>query len=150
MPVDYGDARIWVPSDWNVNDGDCPKRGRGVVFLGVDPTGPCRDVGVTIGLSPISIAPHAAMPSRTVNGYELYSVAPAFVTADAPQSFAVPDLHVTVTLPRSRTGDQILATLAPSARHVALHDTVQPPPGWQHVQQGGIELSVPQTGGSRL
>jgi hypothetical protein len=83
------------------------------------------------------------MPSRRVNGYGLYSVAPTFATADAPQSFAVPELQVTITVPHSRTGDQILATLAPSARYVALDDTAQPPSGWRHVQQDGIELSVP-------
>jgi hypothetical protein len=145
MPVDYGDARIWVPSDWNVNEGDCPAHERGVVFVGVDPTGPCRDVGVTIGLSPIYTAPRGARPSRTVNGYGLYYVAPASVTADAPQSFAVPELRVTITVPHSKTGEQILATLAPSARHVALDDTTQPPAEWRHVRQGGIELSVPRT-----
>jgi hypothetical protein len=65
------------------------------------------------------------------------------VTADAPQSFAVPALKVTITVPHGRNGDQILATLAPSARHVALDDTTQPPSGWRHLQQNGIELSVP-------
>jgi hypothetical protein len=143
MPVDYGEARIWVPSDWKVNAGDCPARGSGVVFVGVDPTGPCRNVGVTIGLSPIFVAPQGATPSRTVNGYGLYSVAPTSVIADAPQSFAVPELQVTITVPHSHTGDQILATLAPSARHVALNDTTPPPSGWQHRQLDGIELSVP-------
>jgi len=63
--------------------------------------------------------------------------------ADAPQSFAVPALRVTITVPHGRTGDQILATLAPSARHIALNDTTQPPSGWRHLQQSGIELSVP-------
>jgi hypothetical protein len=143
MPVDYGEARIWVPSDWKVSEGDCPARGSGVVFVGVDPTGPCRDVAVTIGLSRIYIAPQGATPSRTVNGYGLYSVAPASITADAPQSFAVPALKVTITVPHGRTGDEVLATLAPSARHVALDDTTQPPSGWRHLQQNGIELSVP-------
>src|SRR5260370_22242120 len=93
MPVDYGDARIWVPSAWNVNEGGCPAHGRGIVFLGVDPTGPCRDVGVTIGLSPIYIAPRGARPSRTVNGYGLYYVAPAFPTAHTPQSCSSPELR---------------------------------------------------------
>ena len=110
VPVDYGDARVFVPHTWKVVTDLCPGRVAGYVGLGDAFTHGCEGAPPSfVGLS-ATLPDHSARPTHVVNGYALYA---------AGTSYVVPALQVTIRADGPRT-DQVLATLAPSSELVAL------------------------------
>lgn len=143
--VDYGDARLAAPLDWQV---DSPI---------VDPIVKCppvSPVGVVISrvyqstCSSILIEPIApgALPSRpalTIHGIKLYVVADDVTIV----SYSAPELGVTLTIRGVEAAKPLLDTLTSSSRRVALGPGGAPavPHDWHTVSYGGITMRVPPT-----
>jgi hypothetical protein len=142
QPVDYGNARVWVPGDWTIyaNHVPCDWFTNGVVlnanFNELCPVG--SGIGEAVPsyalMQPVSNPMAAQHSSRYVNGY--------LVKGDA--IYVVPDLSVQLTLvgPESNA---ILATLGPSSRDAVLAPGAAPPapPTWQTVSYGSLTVRVP-------
>jgi heat shock protein HslJ len=137
VPVDYGDARLFVPADWKVTAGGCPGPAPAWVEVG----GPYK--GICGGSTPSTFLAiwgfteaHDPAPARVVHGYSLYAA------SGIPDVFVVPALHVTIAA-SGPLRDEALATLAPSSRLIALTYRRPVPSDWSAVSYAGIEVSVP-------
>ena len=136
VPVDYGDARLFVPADWKVTAGGCPGSAPAWVEVGGPYKQTCTGTPSTfIDISSFT-GPHEATPARVVHGYSLYAV------AGNPDTFVVPALHATIDA-RGPLRDEALATLAPSSRLIALTYHGPVPNGWNEVGYAGITVSYP-------
>ena len=119
VPVDFGDARIYVPRAWSVTTEGCASEpSPGWIELGASYQGGCMGpadrkpfVQITGAVSPT----HSPDPARVVHGYRLYAVG-----ASAAGTYAVPDLATTFHVDGA-AAEQVLATLAPSSEFVALN-----------------------------
>ena len=113
VPVDFGDARLFVPADWVVTAGGCPGSAPAWVEVGGPYKQACNGGPSTfIDISSFT-GPHEATPARVVHGYSLYGV------AGNPHTFVVPALHATIDA-EGPLRDEALATLAASSRLIAL------------------------------
>jgi hypothetical protein len=133
-PVDFGDARLWVPPSWRVVFGACTGLASGWIVLDEPYDDSCRQRAATIQLGELSAGSVPSRPALTVNGYRLYST--------APDTYAVPDLHVTV-IAHGLASRRVLATLAASARTVALTYHASVPRSWHEIHYAGLVLAVP-------
>jgi hypothetical protein len=143
VPIDAGDARVWVPGNWTLETlsacNRTPER-----FIRIIANGsPC---GATTHPEDVSISaiPRSAAitPTETVHGY---GVSPEFLRCDCPNfsRYDVPELGVQLGF-TGELADRILATLAPSARKVALAFAEQPvPKTFRRISDAGLNLSVP-------
>jgi hypothetical protein len=156
VPVDLGDARIWVPPIWRVETeedatecGDFGQRHLpvdgllGLGFAGAlcprHPNFKPRQSGSLV----LSAARPAGAPYRTINGYRVYRPAP---TRDAPStSYEVPELGVRIALNGS-LATRVLDTLAPSSERVALAYATKPVPArYRNVTTDRVALAIPSS-----
>ena len=155
VPVDGGDARLWVPPDSNTHqDGKCvfaPPAEPPVVTVGSVAPPDCQaQVGGYMHPLPPLMAEVSIIseteastirPSLTVHGYRLYRRAAARHRGWA--FYEVPQLHVQIAT-HGKLAARILATLAPSARYVALdtaYETVSQ--ASRRLTRGGVAVSIP-------
>ncbi len=150
VPVDVGDARIWVPDTWTVETTTlaCGLSDRPPVVgvVGIDtvdfacPSDPSFDPQQAASLISASATPDGTHYD-VVNGYRIYRVA---LTADPTSTvYDVPELGARIVLHGS-LADRILSTLAPSAQEVALAFATQPTPiTYRSVITDGVSLSIP-------
>jgi hypothetical protein len=136
-PVDYGDVRLFAPPDWKVTAGGCGGTAPGWIEVG----GPYKEeCGVRaptfIGVYAFADQ-HEAAAARTVHGYVLYRA-----NAANPNDYVVPALDVTIRAEGPKR-DEILDTLAPSSRFIALTAHEASPGDWRTVSYSGITMRVP-------
>jgi hypothetical protein len=146
-PVDEGAARLWVPAKWTLVFGDSCSGGT-------------ADTGVvSVGSTALAQCPRASTPAqnaaalmdstrrdagafRTVHGYRVFAVN-ASKAARTWSVYDVPQLRARIAV-RGSFASRILATLAPSARSVALAFIDQPvPTTLRTVTRQGVRLSIP-------
>ena len=142
IPVDFGDARLWIPPTWKVvRAGDCPADSRaGWMSLGLSGTeGLCGSGTATLTISTLSESVPAGSDRRTINSFAV------FHSRTGLHQWSAPALHVFV-LTSDATSERVLNTLAPSARRVATHTAAQPVrAGWQRVTYNGITFAAPES-----
>jgi hypothetical protein len=148
-PVDEGNARVWVPDDWQLERrGGCVGSAAGVVGLGpLDQT----ECGARAYPSEprVAVAPwsstHQGTPLFTVHGYAVYKAIDPYRPDAGWAVYDVPELAVQVAL-RGTLARRVLDTLGPSALEVALDAAHgSPARGWRSVHADGITLSIPPT-----
>lgn len=134
-PVDYGDARLWVPPTWEVAFGACEGLASGFVETDYSYDDSCRKSPSLVKLDPIDLrwSAHGAR-LRVINGYRVF--------ASSGDNYTVPDLHIALVA-RGWLADRVLATLAPSSRTVALTYHAARPSGWRELTDSGITFRVP-------
>jgi hypothetical protein len=142
QPVDYGNARVWVPQGWHVfypGMGECGQSLVNQAFIAPQAEkcaerAPTSASVMTIGPLPNGGGGHTS--TRHINGY--------VVLVHSSDTFWVPALSVQLTLDGPLT-QQILATLGPSSRAAVLAPgpAPQPPSTWQTITYGGLTLRVP-------
>ena len=149
VPVDEGEARVFVPSDWYLEPQDACAEDRsagGIVSVGKLPHANCNPANqYSIPAQAASLIPlfqhRSSRPSLTVRGYRVYNVG----ASTSGRFYEIPQLNVSIVLRGSLAG-RVLGTLAPSARNVALaHNTV--PTHWHAVSEDGVSLSIPPSWG---
>ena len=133
-PVDYGDARLWVPPTWRIVFGNCDAPAQGFVQTDNSYGQSCSNKTTVIKLDPLTTTNFPGRPSETIHGYHLF--------AAAPNVYAVPALHVTLTV-KGADSSRVLSTLAPSSRTVALTYKGAAPHGWRAITHAGVILRVP-------
>jgi hypothetical protein len=133
-PVDYGDARLWVPPTWRIVFGNCDAPAHGFVQTDTSYGQSCSNKTTVIKLDPLTTTNVPGRPSATIHGYRLF--------ATGPNTYAVPALHVTLTV-KGTDSSRVLSTLAPSSRTVALTYRRAAPRGWRTVTHAGVSLRVP-------
>jgi hypothetical protein len=150
-PVDEGNARVWVPSDWELQpplQGSariCRSSAVGLISVGNLPFAGC-DSRQPLPKQAVALIPsspkHTGGPSLTVRGYGIYDVntyAPAWNFYDVPQ------LGVRIAY-NGTLGSRVLHTLAPSAAKVALAFAYEAVPNdWHAVTEDGMSLSIPHS-----
>jgi len=152
VPVDEGDARVWVPANWSLSSGSVCFSAASVtptVSLGQLAQSSCRSMGESHFALPAESVSLIASPNRTagaryrmIHGYRVYAANaakpdPAWLVYDVPQ------LGSRIAL-RGSLARRVLDTLAPSARAVALAFAPQPPrTNYRHVIAAGVRLSIP-------
>jgi heat shock protein HslJ len=142
LPVDFGDARVFIPPNWKVTPGTCPTGTSGSIQLGPSSGRGCgggAGGGPFVGV--LSYAGnHQPTATRTVHGYRLYRLGGEnpFLSL----GYDVPDLHVAIYAD-GNGADQVLATLGPSSAKVALSYRGTQPDGWQQIAFNRITLSTP-------
>jgi hypothetical protein len=152
VPVDYGDARLWVPPTWAVTAGSCPPvSAPGWIQLGGPYRQLCPVYHGTIGaprqdyvnVTTLRDTNTVGTIKRVINTYAVYDR----ITHGPGGDYAVPALHVTIALGwRTPQNSRVLQTLGPSARLIALDPSAQKAPnGWQHVEYGGLTIAAPST-----
>jgi hypothetical protein len=143
QPVDYGNARVWVPPDWSIlptGVSECATLVK-VVLLN-PPTTVCNSPRTPV--SAVTIWPIGSVdetgPSRTINGYRV------LVPSITP-TFYIPRLSVRITIQTTSDAQRqtILATLGPSSRAAVLAPgpTGPPPRDWKAASYGPITVRVP-------
>ena len=144
-PVDYGNARMWVPGQWQViPPGTCTNVWFMRVFINQQSTTcpPSQSHGVVpspfyVVMDPLGPKPNAPMSTKLINGHLVFEGGSPFVAW-------VPDLEVRLIVVGGDASN-ILATLGPSSRAAVLTDGPGPPaPGnWQTVTYDGLSIRVP-------
>ncbi len=144
QPVDYGNARVWVPGDWKISPpgfGECGASYVKEVFI--DP--PAEKCAQQIAPNAAFITIHTLTsvaetgPTRTINGYQV-------IVPDTPPLFLVPQLGVSLFIQTNESlREEILATVGPSSRAAVLAPGAAPPPpsDWQTVTYSGLTVRVP-------
>jgi hypothetical protein len=146
-PVDGGDVRLFVPSDWALlSHGSCiaVPSPAGMIGVGSLPNAGCGQSQFPIPAQAVALVPSSQRPNGppalTIHGYGVYNVdshTPGWVF------FVVPQLGIRIATHGSM-GSRILKTMAPSARTIALDPTYQSvPSNWHAVTKDGLTLSVP-------
>jgi hypothetical protein len=152
VPVDAGKVRVFVPPDWAVatSSGDCLVDRPGVVMIG-DWTKVSQCPTIPAGQAPraeVWIAPSTTAPSgpavKVVHGYRLYILPPAESAVAGSVAYEIPQLGITLAL-NATQADTIIATLAPSARTVALIYATRQAPNGHHITTDGVRLSLPRS-----
>ncbi|MGO9876018.1 MAG: hypothetical protein ACLPVY_19750 [Acidimicrobiia bacterium] len=146
-PVDQGEARVWVPSDWILEtQGSCiGGASAGMISTGKLPQANCTPASQwpiptqAVGLVPSSQT-SSGRQSFTVDGYGVYQ---RTTPASRWNYYDVPQLGVQIAT-RGTLGRRILDTLAPSARTVALDPALETAPAsWHAITEDSVALSIP-------
>lgn len=148
VPVDYGDAQVSVPADWEIGyDVGCPMAAApGEIFVGITPSATWCPGGtgspyviVSPLVPPSSMLTHAP-PEKTINGVEAWGR----VGPNGSGYYNVPDLGVQITL-HGRQALAVLATLTRSPAIVALAagPATAVPRSWKWVTGGSVRFAVP-------
>ena len=148
VPVDQGDARLFVPKAWTLEaNGSCIGGGfAGMISVGSLPNTSCDQTeqvatpDQAVALIP-SAQPNNGQPSLVVHGYRVYDV-----VSNTPgwSFFDVPQLGVRIAT-HGTLGTRIIETLAPSGRKVALNAAYEiVPDNWRTVDEDGMSLSIPR------
>ena len=150
-PVDMGAARVWVPAEWVVEATESCYGGvqGGLVGLGRIANGYCQSASQSsLPADVVSLVPSTQKPARTpdriVHGYRVFVT---YLKCLCPwrAQYEVPQLGVQI-ISRGDVADRIVATLAPSARAVALAFAAQPTPNTLRlVERDGVSLAIPRT-----
>jgi hypothetical protein len=154
VPVDEGDARVWVPPNWSLWSGKVCSSGAplaAVVSLGELAQSSCRAMGERVFALPaqsVSLVPLAGRNQRShyrmINGYRVYA-ANAAKPEPVWHLYDVPQLGVRIALRGSLTR-RILDSIAPSARRVALAFAARlPPTNFRNVVVAGVAMSIPRS-----
>jgi hypothetical protein len=137
--VDFADARVWVPSQWQIGEPGnigCPRTAGGILLqparLGPSCAHRQRPLVIVRLLDRHQLHGHVQL----VNGYRIVST--------GTNTYAVPELGVTITL-RHHVPPSVLASLGPSPRAMVLASgSPQPiPSGWKQVSWEGVHVAVP-------
>ena len=128
VPVDLGEARVWVPARWMLEPPDAcvgNASAAGAISVGSLPGTACDSVTpIALPKQAVALLPASRTrptgPSHTVHGYKVYLaiVHPPPGTPVVWIEYQVPQLGVQIDLHGS-LGSRVLDTLAPSARKVA-------------------------------
>jgi hypothetical protein len=153
VPVDDADARVWVPSDWELEPqgaGFCDSA-VGKISIGhitnphCDAAEPMPTPSQAVALFPMSRTP-SSNPLLTVHGYRIYR-GTALRWAFDSSSYIVPQLGVEIAA-WGTLSNRILDTLAPSARRIALDSTHHAVPNDSHsFSESGVSMSIPPSWG---
>jgi hypothetical protein len=134
LPIDFGDARLWYPPDWQVVFGSCSGTAAGWIVADPPLDKSCPSAPNVIRLAPSSSTPLARAPTRTIHGYHVYS--------RSVGSYVVPQLRVAISV-RGQVSQRVLETLAPSSRAVASNYQGPPPSHWRTITSQGLTFTVP-------
>ena len=151
VPVDYGNAQVSVPANWNISfDGGCPSPADGKVLLGQ--TGdwahcsPEASQGDSVYIATTSQTRGTGTPI-VVNGITAYRYEGGEKFTDVASSvWLVPSLGVELIL-TGPLSTKILQTLTDSPRSVALASGSAPsvPSSWHRVGFGPLSIAFPAT-----
>jgi len=154
VPVDDGDARVFVPSDWMFlvrpqgNPVICTSSAPGVISLGSIPFAGCRSlIPSSLPSQMIAIVPpshtYPGQPSITIHGYRVYNDTSPIRYSIAAYIYDVPQLNMSIAS-YGTLSSRVLDTIAPSARKVALAFANEAVPnGWHAITKDGVSLSIP-------
>ena len=146
MPVDYRDARLWVPSNWAVTAGGCAlPTAPGWIELG----GPYKQACHTGDAARPFVSLTSASLDTTGSYKEVINSYPVLEEQGHGRRFdgwfSVPALHVLIQASGEATL-RVVQTLAPSARVIALSAGAQPVPStWRRISYAGISLAAPSS-----
>lgn len=146
VPVDFGNAQVSVPANWQIGyDLGCPTgTGPGLVLVGYAVSTCPPTAGAGLG-SVVDVSPAAAEPGQrllrgTINGIGV------LLTRPSPEgtTYFVPSLGVTVYL-RGTIAGRVIETLTRSPATVALAPGPAPavPESWRWVNAGNVQIAVP-------
>jgi len=147
-PVDEGAARVFVPNGWTLlSHGSCIGDPSAVGMIGVGslPNAHCG-AGFSVTAQAAALVPSSQKssgpPLVTIHGYRVYTIAsstPGWAFFDVPELSVEIAVHGSLGLP-------ILATLAPSARKIALDPAYETVPTKWHIHtKDGVSLSIPSS-----
>ncbi len=149
VPVDAGNARVFVPAVWNLSaQGSCfggPVTG--IVSVGVMPMAGCSPADQypvpenAVAIIPTSVPPPAAEKPTLVHGYRVFLADEGGLLWSV---HVVPELGVKIET-RGDLQEKILATLAPSARKVALESAGDATPAGQAYDGDGLKMTIPSS-----
>jgi hypothetical protein len=160
VPVDYGDARLSIPSDWTqLGEGwGCPRSpliGQGVLLVpvGEDATScPLSNQSNSVLIEPLQTSESLAKTksSSVINGIAVYRLrnpgepVPSEQSENASPQWAVPALGIDLSLNGSLSS-RILSTLTYSPRSYVVAPGLAPsvPTSWKRVNFGGVSAAVP-------
>jgi hypothetical protein len=145
VPVEYGDAQVSVPADWEIGyDVGCPMAtAPGEIFVGITGRATCyAGAGVpyvVVGSLPRS-SPSSSPPKHTINGITVWGR----TYSDGYGEYDVPELGVQITL-HGKIALAVLATLtrSPATAAVAAGPAPSVPKSWRWVTAGSVRFAVP-------
>jgi hypothetical protein len=164
VPVDYGDAQLSVPANWQGTFDGCvgaappgtimlARPGPPLMVFGATPwclpeKTTARNDSPVVQVGPIAMAVPAHAPAPLViHGIDVVVAAQTACTLSGPCPvwYVVPSLHVEIVDDEANDGaGSVIRTLTRSPRTVALTaGPVTVPPGWHRISFGGISASVP-------
>ncbi len=127
-----------MPNSWTVRGAGCLPQSKGAVNIAGSPLELCPPGRPTNYVTLRPEAPqHELQPTRTIDGYALYAL-----DATHPNTYVIPDLHVTIGVEGPETG-RVLETLAPSSKLVAVTYRATVPNDWKLVTLSGVTRRVP-------
>ena len=146
-PVDFGDARVWVPSEWYQRFGPLciPGHGHSSVGAGSENTVVDCDIPQSLATTQdVEIADHTTQPRSTggqvVHGYRVFNLKSRY---SEWALYDIPSLGVSIAT-RGSLGRRVLATLGPSALAVALDAANKATPQtWRSITEGDLSLRIP-------
>jgi hypothetical protein len=146
-PVDSGDARLFVPADWDVETSGTCFGGpvAGLVSVGKMPMVGCTPADQypvpekAVAILPASKAPLNGGKPTLVHGYFVYVAEPFNPLWSV---HVIPDLGIKIET-RGELQDEILATLAPSAQKVALDFAHRATPAGRAYAGDGLSMTIP-------
>ena len=149
VPVDAGEARVFVPAVWNLSSqGGCFGGAMsGIVSVGVMPMAGCSPADQypvpenAVAIIPTSVPPPAAEQPTMVHGYRVFLAEKGGLLWSV---HVVPELGVKIEA-RGDLQEKILATLAPSARKVALESAEDATPAGQAYAGDGLKMTIPSS-----
>lgn len=155
-PLDYGDARVWVPQSWKVvapGATDCSGELDKMVLLGNaqigGPSCPAGSnasprIGALVAIGPIGHTGYSSTATTMINGVRADQLPSGSGRFPGEDGYEVPALGVSVGVVGT-DGRAILDTLGPSARDAVLspRPTTSVPTGWQTLRYQGVQAAVP-------
>jgi hypothetical protein len=145
VPVDYRDAQISVPKNWDVSFSPCPGPAPGTVFLHSPgpayfcPNAPSNPTMAWI--YSMTTPPPTEIPT-VVNGIDTYPIE----GSPALGGYQIPSLGLQVEV-EGPLANEVLQTLTYSPRFVTLAAGSLAPPtpdSWHRISFGGISAEVPK------
>ena len=146
-PVDFGDARVWVPSEWYRRFGPLciPGHGHSSVGAGSENTIVDCDIPQSDATTQdVEIADRTTQPrssgEQIVHGYRVFNMKSRY---SEWALYDIPTLGVSIAT-RGSLGPRVLATLGPSALAVALDAADNATPQtWRAITEGDLSLHIP-------
>jgi hypothetical protein len=164
VPIDYGDAQLSVPANWQGTFDGCvaseapgtimvARPGPPLMVFGATPScvpekTTARENSPVVQVGPIAMAVSADHPPPLmIHGIavEVAAQTACALSGPCPVWYVVPSLHVEIVDDETDHGaGSVIRTLTHSPRTVALAPgPVTVPPGWHRISFGGISASVP-------
>jgi len=149
VPVDFGDARVWVPGSWYLGGASCISGQSPSTFMSVGTETTVVSCDIPQSLAPtqdVELATHTTrsrpIGAHTIHGYRVYDLKSPHAEWNL---YEVPELSLRIAT-RGSLGPRILNTLGPSAHTLALNADYQLIPStWRKLTEDNVVLDVPPT-----